>query len=128
MVSFQLEPHLRKTVLQIYIDLTRTDLMSRCLKGKTQNPNESFHSKIWNKLSKSKFVSLPTAEYSIANAVLRHNNGSERSNIFHINLPTAITFMQNSDKERTRKSLTPANKKKRTRDVDDSADYAAGLF
>ena len=55
-VRFQLKPHLKKAILAINLDLTRTDLLRRCLKGMTQNPNESFHSKIWSKLSKTKFV------------------------------------------------------------------------
>ena len=45
-IRFQLEPYLKKEIQAIYLDLTRTDLLRRCLKGKTQNPNESIHSKI----------------------------------------------------------------------------------
>ena len=68
-VSFQLEPHLGKAVPQVYTDLTRTDLLRRCLKGKTQNPNEIMYSRTWSRLSMSKLGLLPTARYSIAGAL-----------------------------------------------------------
>ena len=40
---------------------------------------------------------------------------------------TAITFLQYFFRERTRKSLTPAAKKKRLRDDGESTNYADGL-
>ena len=126
-VRFELEPRLRQSILAIYLDLTRTDLLRRCLKGKTQNPNESFHSKM-NKLSKTKFVSLPTARYSIAEAVFQHNNGYERSAIASQYVPSTIQYLKKMDKERTRKSLSPAHIKKKPRYDEMSADYAAGSF
>ena len=127
-VSFELEPRLGKSVLAIYLDLTRTDLLRRCLKGKTQNPNESFHAKIWNKLSKTKFVSLPTARYSIVEAVSQHNNGYGRSTIASQYVPSTIQYLKKMDKESTRQTLSPSHIKKKRRYDEMSADYAAGSF
>ena len=112
-VRFQLEPHLKKAFLAIYLDLPRTDLLRRYLKDKTQNPNESFYSKIWNKLSKTKFVSLPTARCSIADSVLQHNNGSERGINLSEYITSIIQYLQHSDKNRKSNvsNSTPKQKK-----------------
>ena len=45
-----------KRVQEVYKSLTTDQLMSRCLKGRTQNANESVHSKIWSKKPKTNFV------------------------------------------------------------------------
>jgi len=37
-------------VKPIHIDLSNDKLLEKCLHGKTQNANESFHSTIWNRL------------------------------------------------------------------------------
>lgn len=42
-----LHPDVQKTVLPIYKDLSKDDLLERCLGGHTQNANESFNSTIW---------------------------------------------------------------------------------
>lgn len=34
----------QKSIILIYSDLTSTELLERCLKGRTQNANESLHS------------------------------------------------------------------------------------
>ncbi|KAF2362403.1 Dynein heavy chain ATP-binding dynein motor region D5 [Trinorchestia longiramus] len=44
---------LLKRILQVYVDLTRSELLLRCLKKWTQNPNESLHSKLWLRCSKA---------------------------------------------------------------------------
>ncbi|KAK8384226.1 hypothetical protein O3P69_009164 [Scylla paramamosain] len=40
----------------VYRDLTAPHLLQRCLRGRTQNPNESLHSKVWQKCPKVKFA------------------------------------------------------------------------
>ena len=46
-VSFNLEPDQLQRVQDVYTHLTTDVMMKRCLQGFTQNPNESFHSRIW---------------------------------------------------------------------------------
>ncbi|KAK8720322.1 hypothetical protein OTU49_013412 [Cherax quadricarinatus] len=46
-VQFQLEPAYFNEVHDIYKDVTREDMMERCLKGRTRTPNESLHQQIW---------------------------------------------------------------------------------
>jgi len=42
-----LHTDVQKHVLPIYEDLSRDDLLERCLGGYTQNANESFNATIW---------------------------------------------------------------------------------
>lgn len=42
-----LHPDVEKHLLPIYEDLSKEDLLNRCLGGHTQNANESFNSTIW---------------------------------------------------------------------------------
>ena len=39
-----MHPDVNKHILPIYKDLSKDDLLKRCLVGHTQNANESFHS------------------------------------------------------------------------------------
>ncbi|KAJ8936817.1 hypothetical protein NQ318_015284 [Aromia moschata] len=45
--SEPLHPDVQKYILPIYEDLTKDDLLQRCLGGRTQNANESYNSTIW---------------------------------------------------------------------------------
>ena len=49
---------LRGEVLRVYLNLTSTELLSRCVKKRTQNPNESLHSKLWRRCLKIKDAKL----------------------------------------------------------------------
>ncbi|GFU67161.1 uncharacterized protein TNCV_3770931 [Trichonephila clavipes] len=42
----------------IFRDLFHPDLLKKCLHGKTQNPNESFHNVIWSRVPKPTFVQI----------------------------------------------------------------------
>ena len=42
-------------VEEVYVRLGHPDLLRRCLKGATQNANESLHSKVWAKCPKTGF-------------------------------------------------------------------------
>jgi len=42
-----LHPDVQKSILPIYEDLSRDDLLERCVGGFTQNANESFNSTVW---------------------------------------------------------------------------------
>ena len=72
-VRCQLNETQRDLVRNVYTDLCTPDLLSRCLLGKTQNPNESLHSKVWVKLPKIKSYSYPTVKDVTSRTVLEHN-------------------------------------------------------
>ena len=52
------------------------DLLSRCLRGLTQNQNESFNGTIWNRIPKHRFVKLNTFEIGVYGAVAHFNVGN----------------------------------------------------
>ena len=58
-----LDPALLKRVFDVYRDLTQTDLLQRCNKQRTQNANESLHSKLWLKCPKVKHCSLARVKF-----------------------------------------------------------------
>lgn len=109
----------KEKVMHIYEDLTSDELLQKCLSGKTQNPNESIHQKVWNKLPKIKHHGLKSAEYSAAQTVVEHNLGYEYAMKhgrleFGIETPSSVASgSRQRDTERIRHSVTPKPKKKR---------------
>lgn len=74
-VRTPLSPDVLKHVMPIYQRLAADNLLSRCLGGHTQNPNESLHSVVWKKCPKSKFVSKYKVDIAVAGAVSEFNQG-----------------------------------------------------
>lgn len=67
----------RHDIASIYQDLTRSDLLERCMKGRTQNINESIHSKLWKRSMKVKFHGIKKVQYAFRMAALEHNVGTK---------------------------------------------------
>ena len=131
-VKFHLDEADRMLVRDVYLDLTTEELLGKCLKGRTQNANESFHAKLWSRVSKAKFTSLQTLTYVIAGAVSSHNIGYlkgsfTRSDLGFISTEATKNKLQGSDKERLRKSLTPKGQKRKRAQIED-VDYQSGAF
>lgn len=131
-VYFQVESDARKAILNIYLDLSKEDLLERCLRGKTQNINEALHSKVWNHLSKAKFYGLKTVQINTCHTVLEHNIGYENttlSNILGENLtsPAQITLSAKRERKRVAHS-TPTHKTRAANKVKLSDDYNPGQF
>ena len=59
----------------IFEDLSKEEELEKCLHGKTQNANESFNGKIWERIPKVNYVSLPTLEFGVYDAVANFNVG-----------------------------------------------------
>lgn len=59
-------------IRQVYEDLTKPDLLKRCLKGRTQNLNESLHSKSWAKCNKNKYYGYDRVKFVTQVATLDH--------------------------------------------------------
>ncbi|GFW58694.1 uncharacterized protein TNCV_378771 [Trichonephila clavipes] len=57
-------------------DLSHPDLLKKCLHGKTQNPNESFHNVIWSRVPKATFVQIETLSLGVYDAVCFFNDGN----------------------------------------------------
>lgn len=72
---FHLPADVMAYIKHIFRDLSDKKLLSRCLKGKTQNPNESFNNIIWSHIPKTIFVSLRTLKFGVNMAVCSFNDG-----------------------------------------------------
>ncbi|XP_067208105.1 uncharacterized protein [Linepithema humile] len=66
----------QKELLPIYEDLSRDDLLTRCLGGHTQNANESFNSTIWRLAPKHLHCGLKIVEVASYIAAVVFNEGN----------------------------------------------------
>ncbi|XP_043498440.1 uncharacterized protein LOC122521746 [Polistes fuscatus] len=71
-----LHPDIQNEILPFYENLSRNDLLERCLEGHTQNANESFNSTIWHMTSKHLHSGLKTIEVAAYLAASLFNEGS----------------------------------------------------
>lgn len=73
-----LHSDVQKHLLPIYENLSRTDLLERCLGGYTQNANESFNSTVWRFAPKHLHCGIKTVETAayIAAGVFNEGYGS----------------------------------------------------
>lgn len=60
----------------IFKDLVATELLKRCLKGRTQNPNESFNNKVWSICPKNTNCGYKVVKVAAADAVATFNEGN----------------------------------------------------
>lgn len=60
--SAPLHPDLQKHLLFLYKDLSKDELLKRCLGGHTQNANESFNSCVWRLAPKHLYCGIRTIE------------------------------------------------------------------
>jgi hypothetical protein len=71
--------HLPKIIMAeikpIFRDLANVELLKKCLRGKSQNPNESVNNVIWTRVPKRTFVALPTLKFGIYDAISCFNEG-----------------------------------------------------
>ena len=63
-------------IYPIFVDLSNTSLLSKCLHGQTQNPNEALNQIIWSKVPKAIFVGKQVLEMGINSAIIEYNGGS----------------------------------------------------
>lgn len=79
----QLREEVVEKILPVYQRLAASELLLRCISGKTQNANESLHSVIWNKCPKEIFVSKKRLELAVIAAISEFNFGCTESLKFH---------------------------------------------
>lgn len=125
-VQFVLPSELRQKVWGEYKRLTQDKLLSACLLGKTQNPNEHLHSRIWRFCSKYKNQNRTILKYAVAQSVLDYNVGYVDG---FVGFGKEMTKIQKSRLQLLDKSREDDRKKmKAKREGDGSADYSAGAF
>ena len=73
--SVNLPVAIHKVILPIFQNLCNDELLSRCLDGTTQNPNEAVNQIVWKKCPKDTFISKMILEIGAASAVINFNDG-----------------------------------------------------
>ena len=131
-------------VKPVYARLAHDDLLSRCLLGKTQNVNESLHSKVWTKCPKTNFVGLERVLSATCSSVAEFNCGVESSMRYLcevMQVPSGahlLSSVQKSDRQRLRQAkrqkVAATKEARRSRRfarravASASTDYATGAF
>lgn len=116
------------------ISLEMNYLLRKCIKGRTQNPNESVHSRLWNKLSKSKYYGLQTVLQATATTAMEHNFGYSNINVMQcMNFSQSAEHRRFSDATRDYRRTASAKKlykkkKQGAQDPDSDPDYGGGNF
>ena len=64
-------------VQPVFDRLCDEELLKKCLKGATQNRNESFNNLIWARAPKMEFCSLATVQIPVSNATIVFNSGAK---------------------------------------------------
>ncbi|KAK3869589.1 hypothetical protein Pcinc_025112 [Petrolisthes cinctipes] len=122
----------RQAIALVYQDLTRHDLLERCMKGRTQNVNESFHSKLWKKCVKVKFHGSKKVEFAFKMAALEHNCGYKSGTLLDKILggdPTA-RGLNLQEEGRLTSSAKKSLKRRKRRKVEEEgeSDYVPGGY
>ena len=63
-------------MVPLFNRLTDAKLLQRCVRGKTQNPNESLHNLIWRLCPKTKYVGKNTITNAVCMAICQFSAGS----------------------------------------------------
>jgi hypothetical protein len=112
-----LSPDLLIHVFRVYLDLTAPALLQRCMKKRTQNPNESLHSKLWKRCSKVKNSQLPRVQFAAADTVMIHNFGTARGSLLgRLGMSTQAWKEKSAAKDMSSPSGTPRPPKRRRTD------------
>ena len=84
----------------IFAELSDESLLEKCLHGKAQNQNESFNLMIWDRIPKTRYVSLTQLELGVYDAVANFNIGKKTSVLIYekINLIPGKFTLQGFDK------------------------------
>ena len=65
------------SILPVFTDLSKSQLLSSCLHGGAQNQSEAFNALIWQRATKETHSNLPTVELATFLAVGIFNNGAK---------------------------------------------------
>ena len=72
-----------KQLVPLFQRLSDIELLKRCSRNKTQNPNESFHKAIWKICPKTNYVGRRTVHTAVALAACQFTMGCSFSNIIY---------------------------------------------
>ena len=66
----------RVVILPLYSDLCKWENLSKCLRDRTQKPNESLIEMIWNRVPKANHVGIDILSLGAYNAITQFNDGT----------------------------------------------------
>ena len=100
-----------KQLVPLFRRLTDDGLLQRCVRGKTQNSNESFHNAVWKICPKSVFVGRHTIETAVAMAACQFSMGATFKTLLCKFLGVqAGDYMQSAMRARSAKRIQLAEK------------------
>ena len=70
-----------KKLYEVYEKVADPELLIKCIDHKTQNPNESFHMKIWKICPKVSYSAYPIMQFSLCQNILYHHLGYKDGNL-----------------------------------------------
>ena len=98
----------------VFTELSKLELLEKCVLGATQNQNESFNSIVWTRCPKTRFCSVEIVEITVNLAAITFNHGLEGLSPLFVKLfgfpPRGFTasYLASSDSKRIRKSVQKA--------------------
>ena len=95
-----------KKLVPIFQRLSEENLLKRCARNKTQNPNESLHNIIWKYCPKTMFVGRVTMETAVSLAICQFSVGSSfRSTLCRVLGIEPGYYLEQSSNEKDAKRL-----------------------
>ena len=98
----------------VFTELSKLELLEKCVLGATQNQNESFNNIVWTRNPKTGFCSVEIVEIAVNLAAITFNHGFEGLSPLFVKLfgfpPRGFTanYLSSSDLKRVRKSMQKA--------------------
>ena len=95
----------------VFTELSKLELLEKCVLGATQNQNESFNNIVWSRCPKTRFCSVEVVEIAVNLAAITFNHGLEGLSPLFEKLfgvpPRGFTanYIASSDSKRVRKSV-----------------------
>lgn len=142
-----LDPAIIEAIKPVFDNLSKPDLLKKCLHGRTQNVNESFNAVLWTRIPKKNFVGIQTLKYGTYDAVVTFSEGSKgRLQVLEdIGVKigkNCVNALEDIDRDRvTKGQIACAEESKMARkrarmikknlldaEKEDEQDYGAGIF
>lgn len=125
-ISFTLDADQLQRVREVYERLTTDAMMKKCLRGFTQNPNESLHSRIWLYCPKHLATTKRKVDFAAAQAASEYNAGYMDANIYTSMGVPVTSIVQKYLEQKDAAMDMPLKKKMRNKRLQMDLDYTPG--
>jgi hypothetical protein len=94
-----------------FVTIADSKLLERCIRGATQNPNQSLNSMVWIRCPKHKYHGFKVVRCAVASAVCHFHQGAKsRIRIMEDYLPLLASFTNRAFELKDKKRLNKADK------------------